>query len=257
MAKIKVIKSGKETAKAPELLPVGHRIGRSGAAEVSPLNVWHAGAEKLFDCQEYDSGFGGGSMELCSAHRRVVAPRGSRELPMSVRFLGLYLCPAFSACSRTPVASARSSNEPITLAVGLPLISGQDSLNGIQQIVRLLSLEGLNVIGRDGRPQPRLAEGWTESPDGLSWTIRLRQNAVFHDGTPVDAPAVKASLGRTLSSPARDFSPGLLDIIAIETPRSDQVIVRLKARSAFLLDDLAVPISKRRSGTGGSAQAPI
>ena len=33
-SKIKVIKSGKETAKPVELLPVGHGLGRSGAAEV-------------------------------------------------------------------------------------------------------------------------------------------------------------------------------------------------------------------------------
>ena len=35
MAKIKVIKSGKESAKPVEFLPVGHRHGRSRAAEVT------------------------------------------------------------------------------------------------------------------------------------------------------------------------------------------------------------------------------
>jgi ABC-type transport system substrate-binding protein len=173
----------------------------------------------------------------------------------AVRLLGLLVCLSLSACSRAPVASARSSIDPITLAVGLPLISGQDSLNGIQQIVRLLSLEGLVLIGRDGRPQPLLAEHWTQSPDGLSWTFQLRPNALFHDTSRVDSASVKASLARTLASPARDFSPGLLDIIALDTPAPDQLIIRLKTRSAFLIDDLAVPISKRASdgqvvGTG-------
>lgn len=173
----------------------------------------------------------------------------------AVRLLALSVCIALSACSRTPVASVRSSNEPVTLTVGFPFIAGQDSLNGIQAAARLLSFEGLVVFGRDGRPQSRLAQSWTASPDGMTWTIQLRQNAMFHDGSPVDSSAVKASLVRTLASPARAFSPGLLDIVAIETPQSDQVAIKLRARSAFLLDDLSVSITKldgqgRPIGTG-------
>jgi peptide/nickel transport system substrate-binding protein len=172
-----------------------------------------------------------------------------------VRLLALSACIALSACSKAPVASAHSSNEPVTLTIGWPFISGLDSLNGIQQATRLLSFEGLVMIGRDGRPQPRLAQSWTESPDGLSWVFQLLPNAVFHDGSPVDSAAVKASLSRTLASPARDFSPGLLDIVALDTPRPDQVTIRLQNRSAFLLDDLVVSITKsgpdgRMIGTG-------
>jgi peptide/nickel transport system substrate-binding protein len=60
----------------------------------------------------------------------------------------------------------------------------------------------------------------------------------------VDSAAVKASLERTLSSPAVALSPGLVDIASLETPRSDQLVIRLKRRSSFLLDDLVVSISK-------------
>ena len=162
----------------------------------------------------------------------------------AARVLTLLVCLTLPTCSRGPVAPPPPSSSPITLAIGLPLISGQDSLNGIQQATRLLSFEGLVLMGRDGRPQPRLAQGWTESPDGLSWVFQLRPNAYFHDGSRVTSSAVKSSLERTLASPARDFSPGLLDIIGLDATNPDQLIIRLKARSAFLLDDLVVSISK-------------
>src|SRR4051812_3151351 len=133
-----------------------------------------------------------------------------------VRLLILSALIALSACSPTPVASTRSSNAPITLTIGLPLISGQDSSNGIAQATALLSYEGLVIVGRDGRPQPRLAQSWTESLDGLSWSFQLRPNAVFHDGSPVDSNAVKASLAQTLASGKGAFSAGLLDIVALD-----------------------------------------
>src|SRR5262245_9166767 len=38
---------------------------------------------------------------------------------------------------------------------------------------------------------PGLAESWTTSSDGLAWTFKLRRGVRFHDGTPLDAAAVK------------------------------------------------------------------
>ncbi|MEF2279846.1 ABC transporter substrate-binding protein [Deinococcus sp. YIM 134068] len=39
--------------------------------------------------------------------------------------------------------------------------------------------------------QPDLAQRWTTSPEGLTWTFYLRQNVRFHDGTPLNAEAVR------------------------------------------------------------------
>lgn len=46
---------------------------------------------------------------------------------------------------------------------------------------------------------PGLAEKWESSGNGTIWTFHLRKNAVFHDGTPVTAIAVKESIERTIS----------------------------------------------------------
>src|SRR5207249_3464285 len=45
---------------------------------------------------------------------------------------------------------------------------------------------------------PGLAESWTISRDGLQYTFKLRKGVKFHDGTPVDAEAVKFSIERQI-----------------------------------------------------------
>lgn len=49
----------------------------------------------------------------------------------------------------------------------------------------------------DGTFKPWLAESWTKSADGKSYTFKLRHNIKFHDGTPFNAAAVKATLDHT------------------------------------------------------------
>ena len=41
---------------------------------------------------------------------------------------------------------------------------------------------------------PVLAETWETSDDGLTWTFNLRAGVTFHDGEPMDADAVVASI---------------------------------------------------------------
>ena len=48
-------------------------------------------------------------------------------------------------------------------------------------------LEGLATEDVNGEIIPGAAESWTVSPDGLTWTFKMRQGAVWSDGTPVTA----------------------------------------------------------------------
>jgi peptide/nickel transport system substrate-binding protein len=45
---------------------------------------------------------------------------------------------------------------------------------------------------------PGLAESWTIGKDGLQYTFKLRRGIKFHDGTPLDAAAVKFSIERQI-----------------------------------------------------------
>ena len=57
---------------------------------------------------------------------------------------------------------------------------------------------GLLGITPDGKFVPDAAESWQISPDGLLYTFKLRKNVLFHDGTRVDAAAVKFSIDRIM-----------------------------------------------------------
>ena len=182
---------------------------------------------------------------------------GNYGTPVGVCFVARFLASLLflTSCSAPEVPAEGRPHEVTTLTIGYPHITGVDPLHGMQAAARLISYEGLVSIGRDGRPQPRLAAKWTLAPDGLAWIIRLRTNALFHDGTPVDSTTVRQSLERSLGNADRDLSPGLADIVRIENPSPDTVVLHLRERSTFALDDLTVAITKstqdnQQLGTG-------
>ena len=159
-----------------------------------------------------------------------------------------------ASCSNPPKSLSQGVTAPVSLTIGLP-VNTEDPLYGVGQAAGLASLEGLTTQNLNGRPVPRLAEGWSESPDGLTWTIRLRPSAVFHDGSAVDAQAVKSSLEQFLSSDDSRYSPGLQDISSIAASDRFTLTIHLKAASNFLLDNLDTPITKvnatgEKVGTG-------
>jgi peptide/nickel transport system substrate-binding protein len=156
----------------------------------------------------------------------------------------LFFCVLTAACSDTAARSKPAASGPVILTVGYPHLLGTDPLNGLQQAARLISFEGLVIVARDGRARPSLAESWAHGADGMSLTMRLRSNAFFHDGTAVDADAVKQSLERSIATAESDLSPGLLDINSIDTPTPHEILIHLKRPSTFMLDDLTVVISK-------------
>lgn len=70
----------------------------------------------------------------------------------------------------------------------------------------------LRFQGNPPRVVPWLAESYEVSPDGLTWTFRLRRGVQFHDGGELTAESVVYSMDRMLSmnkDPAGVFKPAI------------------------------------------------
>lgn len=94
----------------------------------------------------------------------------------------------------------------------------------------------------DGEPQPCLAESWKN--EGASWTFHLRKNAVFTDGTPFNAAAVRLNIEKMQELQAEQISyyTGIAGITAIETPDEHTVVFQYEAPYYPVLQDLsAIP----------------
>src|SRR6266581_7116927 len=94
------------------------------------------------------------------------------------------------------------------------------------------------------RPVADLAESWTISPDGMTYTIKLRQGVRFHDGSPMTSRDVKASYDKIISPPAGVISmrKGAYQVVeAVEAVDPHTVRFRLKWPEASFLVNLASP----------------
>jgi peptide/nickel transport system substrate-binding protein len=89
-----------------------------------------------------------------------------------------------------------------------------------------------------------LAESWTVSPDGLTYTFKLRRNVKFHDGTPMTSEDVKATYERLRKPPQGVQSireETFKDITTIDTPDPYTVVFKLARTNASMLSSFASP----------------
>jgi peptide/nickel transport system substrate-binding protein len=113
--------------------------------------------------------------------------------------------------------------------------------------------ETLVRVDDDLRLQPWLAERW-EHPDVKTWVFTLREGVKFHDGSPLDAQAVKASLEQAVRS-----SSGLAHALRIQSIKAEgqQLILHTEEQSPALPAELVDPrtciakiVKDRPIGTG-------
>ncbi len=94
------------------------------------------------------------------------------------------------------------------------------------------------------KPHPDLAESWTISADGLTYTFKLRTGVKFHDGSDMSSRDVKASYDKIIFPPAGVGSTrkGQYNVVqAVEAPDPLTVRFRLKWPSASFLSSVLSP----------------
>ncbi len=104
----------------------------------------------------------------------------------------------------------------------------------------MMVYDTLFALDEAGTVQPQMLEDYTTEPDGLTWTLTLRAGLKFHDGTPVLARDVVASLQRwwAIDAYGQALAAATDDLSALS---DSQVKFRLKHRFHLLPDALAHP----------------
>ena len=101
----------------------------------------------------------------------------------------------------------------------------------------------------DPLPQPAIASGWTISADGKTYDFAIRPDLTFHDGSPLDAAAVKRTFDRMFDTtdttrPDASFAAdnlGGANILGFETPDAMTFRINLAAPDAAILGRLSRP----------------
>lgn len=124
---------------------------------------------------------------------------------------------------------------------------------------RLLSFDAEMTI------LPQLAESFQMADDLMSATVKLREGATFHDGTPVDSAAVKFNIERMVDKERNPTNRPLWDPVAgAETPDPLTVVIRLARPFSQLANTFAhgsgaivSPAAVEKYGEEGIAQNPV
>ncbi len=104
---------------------------------------------------------------------------------------------------------------------------------------------------------PQLALSSETSEDGKAVTIKLRRGVKFHDGEPMDAEAVKASLERHMTMQGSFRKPELAAVDRIEVVDASTVRLLLKNPFSPLIAQLADRADLRLAKRTGHGQMPL
>jgi ABC-type transport system substrate-binding protein len=152
-----------------------------------------------------------------------------------------------------------SANNPPTLDPNATSAAFTHQLLGLS-MSRLLQFEtGPDLkVAENYNVQPEIAVS-AESPDAVTWTLKLRPDAKFHaiapvNGRAVEAEDVKTSFARTVAPAGANRSTfDMVDPDQIQTPDKNTIVFKLRYPYAPFKSMLASPycwIMPREAGTG-------
>lgn len=116
--------------------------------------------------------------------------------------------------------------------------------------------ERLVAFGPELELRPELAESW-KNPSDTEWRFTLREGVLFHDGTPLEAEDVVASLLRARSLPGSKVVHYVQDVVRVTAVSRQVVEVVTSAPSPLLLNRLAFVAIVPRAAVRGPIRHPV
>jgi peptide/nickel transport system substrate-binding protein len=127
----------------------------------------------------------------------------------------------------------RVGEQPGNLDVGRAVLDKETADNTF--LITNQVLETLTATGANSKVEPQLASVTPADPTHLSWHVRLAQeNVRFHDGTSLDAEALRFNFDRWQEA-------GLLDIAKVELVADNELVVTLNQADRGFAARLAQP----------------
>ena len=181
------------------------------------------------------------------------------------RSLNLLLIGALALGGGALDAQAQARKDSVVLGMVLEPAPGLDPTTApaaaIGEIVHYNILEGLTKINVDGTVTPLLADSWQATPDGKTYTFKLKKGIQFQDGEPFDAAAVKFSFERAKAEGSTNKAKKAVfdNISSIATPDAHTVILVLNNADGTipfrLGENTAVILSPKSAAT--TATKPV
>lgn len=143
------------------------------------------------------------------------------------------------------VTGCQGGNQPGTSSVPQELVIGEqfdlggyDPSSSMSSFVRALIFNNLVELDLDFKKSPGLAKSWDMSSDGKTWTFYLRENVVFHDGTPWNAEVAKFNLEWQMAGSGKTW---LAAVDQVEVVGEHKMVVHLKVPVFTFASDLTPP----------------
>lgn len=131
-----------------------------------------------------------------------------------------------------------------------PLLAISETDKGLVSLV----YSGLLKRAQNGEYAPDLAEYYSISENGLVYSVKIRENAFFHDGQPVTAEDVAFTAKMALDSVLKSPPGGNWEGIGIEIIDNKNLIFTLKKPQASFLENLTQGILPARLWRDATAE---
>lgn len=140
------------------------------------------------------------------------------------------------------------AKDSITIAtdVDVDTLHPSDFSTTVEHTILSQIYDTLMFMNPDGAhdPEPRIAEDYEISEDGMDYTFHLRDDVTFHDGTSLTSADVKFSLELYMDSEYQGAQ--VIGLESVETPDDTTVVCHLDAPySPFLLGVCQVSIASK------------
>ena len=178
-------------------------------------------------------------------------PQGSRDLRRRRARRSRRLAGALAAALLAfiaPAAAAPQRGGILKFAVTVEPKDFDCTDNTAFALLDVIAPEYSTLLKFDAADYPQivgdLARSWSVSPDGRTYTFKLRPGVLFHDGTELTAADVKASYLRIIHPPPGLVSVRKVDYAAIariDTPDPLTVVFHLRWPDAAMLANFASP----------------